>query len=63
MQNLLEEIREMIKLVTETIYYYRKQNHAKGHQYSGYVINSGDSYFEDAVKAGFDESVNLLLPI
>ena len=63
MQNLLEEIREMIKLVTETIYYYRKQNHAKGHQYSGYVINSGDSYFEDAVKAGFDESVNLLFPI
>ncbi len=63
MQKLLEEVREMIKLVTETIYYYRKQNHAKGHQYSTYVINSGDRYFENAVKACFDNSVELLLPI
>lgn len=63
MKKLLEEIREIIHFVTQAVYYYRKQNYAKAHMAAMAVINIGEQYFNDAKSIGFDESINLLLPI
>lgn len=63
MKKLLEEIREMIHFVTEVVYYYRKQNFAKGHTLGMSVINIGEQYFSDAAEAGFNDSIEMLFPI
>lgn len=63
MKKLLEELREIIHFATQAIYFYRKQNYAKGHMSSMAVINHGEKYFNDAEVAGFIESINILLPI
>ena len=63
MQTLINEIKELIHYVSEGVYYYRQQNYAKAHQYSTTVTGLGEAYFTDALKVGFQDSVELLMPI
>ena len=63
MQTLINEIKELIHYVSEGVYYYRQQNYAKAHQYSTTVTSLGEAYFTDALKVGFQDSVELLMPI
>ncbi|MDD7402610.1 MAG: 6-hydroxymethylpterin diphosphokinase MptE-like protein [Butyribacter sp.] len=63
MEALLEQVMELIHAVTETVFYFRRQNYAKGYQHSKRAIKLGEEYFEQAVQVGFQDSVELLLPI
>lgn len=63
MKKLLEDIREISHFVTQAVYFYRKQNYAKGHMSSTAVIQRMEKYFHDAEEAGFMESASFLLPV
>lgn len=63
MEELMEQVCGMIHAVTEAVFYFRRQNHAKGYQKSNLVTRLGEAYFEKAVQVGFQDSVELLLPI
>lgn len=63
MRKLLEDIREISHFVTQAVYFYRKQNYAKGHMLSTTVVNRVEKYFYDAEEAGFTESASFLLPV
>ena len=63
MEELLEQMREIANAVTEAVFYFRKQNHARAYQISSRINKLGETFFENAVQAGFSESVELLLPI
>lgn len=63
MRKLLEDIREISHFVTQAVYFYRKQNYAKGYELSAVVVDRVEKYVADAEEVGFMESVSLLLPI
>jgi len=63
MKRLVEEIRDITHSVTQAVYFYRKQNYARGHMSAMAVINNIEKYFNDAETLGFTESANILLPI
>lgn len=63
MEELMELVRELLHAVTGAVFYFRRQNYAKGYHYSKCIIQLGEAYFEKAVAVGFQDSVELLLPI
>jgi len=63
MKRLLEEVREILHLVTQAVYFYRKQDYIKGNIYTVKLIKHGESFFYYTEKIGFGESIELLLPI
>ncbi len=63
MNRLLEEVKKMVHLVTQAVYFYRKQNYIKGNIYTVGLIKHGDSFFNYAEETGFNESIELLLPV
>ncbi len=63
MNRLLEELKEMVHLVTQAVYFYRKQNYIKGNIYTVRLIKHGDIFFNYAEETGFNESIEFLLPI
>lgn len=63
MEELIKQICEMVHAVTEVVFYFRRQNHAKAYEMSKCVLQLGETYFDMAVKVGFSDSVELLLPI
>ena len=63
MKRLLEEAREMLRLVTQAVYFYRKQNYIKGNMYTMGLTRHGGQFFDYAEETGFNEGIELLLPI
>ena len=63
MKKLLEETREMVYLTTQSVYFYRKQNYIKGNMYTIKLTKHGNKFFDYAGGIGFNESIELLLPI
>ncbi len=63
MKQLLEEVREMLHLVTQAAYFYRKQDYIKGNMYTIRLTRHGEIFFNYAEEKGFNESVRFLLPI
>lgn len=63
MEELIVQVSGMMRAVTEAVFYFRRQNHAKGYTISKRVLALGEAYFEKAVQVGFSDSVELLLPI
>ena len=63
MIRLLEEAREMLHLVTQAVYFYRKQDYIKGNMYTMGLTRHGGQFFDCAEETGFNEGIELLLPI
>jgi len=63
MKQLFEETRELIHLVTQAIYFYKKQNYIKGNTYTMGLIRHGEKFFNYAGQMGFSESIELLFPV
>ena len=63
MVRLLEETREMLHLVTQAVYFYRKQDYIKGNMYTMGLTRHGGQFFDYAEETGFNEGIELLLPI
>lgn len=63
MERLLEEVKEMLHLVTQAVYFYRKQNYIKGNAYTMRLTRHGEQFFDYAGEAGFNESIELLFPV
>ncbi len=56
MKQLLEEVREMLHLVTQAAYFYRKQDYIKGNMYTIRLTRHGEIFFNYAEEKGFNES-------
>ena len=63
MKRLLEEVKEMVHLVTQAVYFFRKQNYIKGNIYTVRLVKHGDNFFNYAEETGFNESIEFLLPV
>lgn len=63
MKQLFEETRELIHLITQAIYFYKKQNYIKGNTYTMSLIMHGEKFFNYAEQMGFSESIELLFPV
>ena len=63
MEDMITCVSQIIRAVTEAIFYFRRQNHTRGYRCSKQALALGEAYFEKAVQVGFQESVELLLPI
>lgn len=63
MKRLFEEVREMLHVVTQAVYFYRKQNYIKGNIYTVELIQHGEYFFNYAGEAEFNEGIELLFPI
>lgn len=63
MKILIEEVKEIIHLATQAVYFYRKQNYIKGNMYTMKLIKHGQHFFDYAEKNGFFEGIEILFPI
>ena len=63
MEKLLEEVKKMLHLVTQAVYFYKKQNYIKGNSCTTSITIHGEKFFSYAKELGFDESIELMLPV
>ena len=61
--DILEEVNKMLHLVTQAVYFYKKQNYIKGNIYTTGLTRHGEKFFNYAEETGFDWSAELLLPV
>jgi len=61
--DILEEVNKMLHLVTQAVYFYKKQNYIKGNIYTTSLTRCGENFFNYAEETGFDWSAKLFLPV
>lgn len=63
MRELFVQTRDLIHVLTETIYYFRCQNFTKGYRLSGRITGIFQSYIEALAESGMTQVVECFLPV
>lgn len=63
METLSSYLNTMIHNASASLYYFRRQNNSVAYRHSSQISVYGEKYIEEAVRVGFSDSVELLLPI
>lgn len=63
MENVSRYLKEMIHDATGALYNFRRQNYSNAYVFSSKFTINGEKYINEAVNAGFTNSIELLLPV
>jgi len=56
--DILEEVNKMLHLVTQAVYFYKKQNYIKGNIYTTSLTRCGENFFLVFFVSGLDFNAN-----